>query len=203
MAGWLEVLPTQLRSGRWSQGPASACLAPASLAQESYKPRIPSGPWSGSAPNSLVRSRACFLAKGPVQAWASRGHPTARPTLALHGEESLFPLKSCWAPKPSWGTDLTSPTQILWNSSASMCHAPRPGGLSNVLPTGRRLPGLGTSSSKGQVGCGQELWWVWEDPKGMADNRRHPGTLALSLHRRQGTWPDNRMFSWLRLRSRE
>lgn len=91
VAGWLEVLPTQLRSGRWSQGPASACLAPASLAQESYKPRIPLGPWSGSAPNSLVRSRACFLAKGPVQAWASRGHPTARPTLALHGEESLSP----------------------------------------------------------------------------------------------------------------
>lgn len=39
--------------------------------------------------------------------------------------------------------------------------------------------------------------------KGTADNRRHPGILALSLHRRQGTYPDNRMFGWLRLRSRE
>lgn len=40
-----------------------------------------------------------------------------------------------------------------------------------------------SSSSKGQLKRGQELWGVWGDQRGMADKRRKPETLPLSLHR--------------------
>lgn len=196
----LEILPTQLKRARWSQGPALSRSAPANQAQAPYKTRFLLGLGTVLPYSFMVRSMASLLAKRLDRPGRPR---TPRTKASVHRLQILGSTKAKSGSQPDV-PHIRFYRKLLCRHAHTTFHAKVARAVCRLQARHLQTPWPG-GKSQGQLSCGQE-------PRGCGEVRR--ARLITGETQRPWFWvcagegsrphhvgPGNQMFSQLRLRA--